>query len=488
MDLARQSQIRIWLVCMLVAMVSSIGVSAQERMVSMGDSIDPVPFSRFLATGLYVMDIETVDHEWPTCDYIKSPSNGWGKSITNATKVPGRLKIYEGDRVVYDSGDYIKDAKGMTIRIRGNSSAYNYAKPYKIDLQDKADLLMRNNPSYRDKDWALIRDLRQLEMQGCEVNRLLGLQWTPGYGYVNLILNNEYLGLYMLIETVKRNTNCRLNVSKTGFIFEHDAYWWKLDYSIPSILYPMMRYTFKYPDTEELTAANKAYMKQRISDYEQSVRNGTYPEQIDVTSIAKWQLGHDILGVNDGAGSNRFFTIYDLQSKIVAGNMWDFDSSEITVDNWSRSHLVLLKDYFKSANRDFVNEYVSEWYRIRETLVPAMQDFYAKYKASAKGQALQRSCELENIRWSHSYVFYYNIMSRVDWLKARKKWLDRQMNILNPVGDANVDGKVDVEDVNAIINTILGIAEGYRRPSDVNQDGKIDVEDVNAVINIILNV
>ena len=64
-------------------------------------------------------------------------------------------------------------------------------------------------------------------------------------------------------------------------------------------------------------------------------------------------------------------------------------------------------------------------------------------------------------------------------------------NPLNQVtGDVNGDKKVDVEDVNAIINIILKTktASDYKGKSDVNDDGKIDVEDVNAVINIILGI
>ena len=57
-------------------------------------------------------------------------------------------------------------------------------------------------------------------------------------------------------------------------------------------------------------------------------------------------------------------------------------------------------------------------------------------------------------------------------------------------GDVNGDGKVDVEDVNAVINIILKqkTAADYPGNTDINSDGKIDVEDVNAIINIILKV
>ncbi|MBO4870581.1 MAG: SusF/SusE family outer membrane protein [Muribaculaceae bacterium] len=55
-------------------------------------------------------------------------------------------------------------------------------------------------------------------------------------------------------------------------------------------------------------------------------------------------------------------------------------------------------------------------------------------------------------------------------------------------GDVNGDGKVDVEDVNAVINIILNLktTEDYPGNADLLEDGKVDVEDLNAVINLIL--
>lgn len=56
------------------------------------------------------------------------------------------------------------------------------------------------------------------------------------------------------------------------------------------------------------------------------------------------------------------------------------------------------------------------------------------------------------------------------------------------VGDITGDGKVDVSDVNAVINIILKnkSADDYPGQSDLDGDGRVDVSDVNAVINIIL--
>ena len=52
-------------------------------------------------------------------------------------------------------------------------------------------------------------------------------------------------------------------------------------------------------------------------------------------------------------------------------------------------------------------------------------------------------------------------------------------------GDVTEDGQVDVSDVNAVINMMLGKTE-LRSAADINNDGNVDVSDVNAVINIML--
>ena len=56
------------------------------------------------------------------------------------------------------------------------------------------------------------------------------------------------------------------------------------------------------------------------------------------------------------------------------------------------------------------------------------------------------------------------------------------------MGDVNLDGKVDVQDVNILVNILLGTdqASNYDGRADVDGNGKVDVADINTVINIML--
>ena len=57
-----------------------------------------------------------------------------------------------------------------------------------------------------------------------------------------------------------------------------------------------------------------------------------------------------------------------------------------------------------------------------------------------------------------------------------------------PVGDINGDQKVDISDVNIVINIMLGksLASAYPGKADITGDNNVDISDVNAVINIML--
>lgn len=55
-------------------------------------------------------------------------------------------------------------------------------------------------------------------------------------------------------------------------------------------------------------------------------------------------------------------------------------------------------------------------------------------------------------------------------------------------GDVNLDGEVNIADVNAIIDVILGgdTDEDLRHRADVNRDSEVSVADINSVIDIIM--
>jgi hypothetical protein len=315
-----------------------------------------------------VVVINTIDNEEPTGEYVVAPEGCNGGSIRNATKVPGSLVIYKGDETLYDSGEYEEGVSGMKYNIRGNWSSWLPKKPFKIKLEKKADLLCRGNKKYNDRNWVLLKEEHTLLnlYAGTEINRLAGMPWTPAFQFVNVVINGDFRGLYALCESVRRNSDCRLDVNKdTGYIFEYDPYWWNEDFFVPSNYSD--NYTFKHPDVEDFTEESTTYISNAVLEMEQSLKDGTYPYYIDVLSYASWLIAHDILGTQDGLGSNIYMTKYDntTSSLFQMANLWDFDTICMNEGTWASIHYRYhFNDLLNSPNTLFKDTYINRYHEL----------------------------------------------------------------------------------------------------------------------------
>ncbi len=413
---------------------SVIGVMLWQDMINDKATYD--------AIALPLLHITTVDGELPTCDYVEHPTGAFGRSITNATKVPGRIVITLLGDTVYDSGDYVKGVSGMTIRINGNTSAYYDNKPYKIKLQAKADLLNRGDETCEDKEWRLLRDDRQLHaMVGFMVSELVGMQYTPHYQFCNVMINGEYRGVYVLVESIKRNTSCRIDVKKTGYIVERDAYWWNEDVSFKSTFFADNRYgwTFKYPDKDDVTQEQIDYIQGCIIDAEASIDAGTYDENFDVPSMAAWLLAHDILSTWDSGGSNLFMAKRDTtaSSLLTMVCMWDFDSNRRTGTNsWSRYHSgddFYFEKLLASENTAFSHAYSAKWAELKDSLLANINSRLDAFAASPTAAALDASRKYHSeIYGSTLYSVDTNVSTYKAFFNSHLTWLN---NNITPVQD-----------------------------------------------------
>lgn len=392
---------------------------------------------------LPVLDITTNDGEEPACDFVFAPEGEFGISIINNQTIPGRALLTENGQTVYDSGDYQKDSTGMTIRIRGNTSAYySSKKPYKIKLEKKNDMLGRNDSNYYDKNWILI-DSGGDELNtmiGLKVNEILGLgNWTPAYKFVNLFINNDYRGIYTLVESVKRNRDCRLNVDKqTGYIIERDPYWWNEDVYFSSDM--NKKFTFKYPDSDDVTESQISYIQQVINSVEQAIADSTYPDYIDVHSFALWMLAHDILGTYDSGGANIYLTKYDntADSKLCMSVLWDFGSIMKTADQWARIHydsFFYFDKLFNNKNTVFKNQYSELWYQKSNDIFTQIDSFLNSFNDSEIAKSIELSRVYDSQRWNYeASTVSQNVQDAILWFTQRKQWINEQLKT-NDIND-----------------------------------------------------
>lgn len=428
-----------------------------------------------------IVVINTINKETPTCDYAHAPEGQDGITSINHTKVSARMYIIQQNDTLYDSGEYVDGISGLTIRIRGNTSAYGYPmKPYKLNLQKKADLLLRGDKKYNDKDWLLLNDYKLNTIVGNKVSELVGFLWHPKFEYVNFFLNNDYQGLYLLSESIKRNPDCRIDVSKEeGYIFENDAYWWNESvYADTHIINPRYNYTFKYPDSDKMTEEQVNYIMAVMDDVETSILDGTYPDKIDVESFTKWLLVNNIIGSYDSGGSNMYLTKYDNTSKVSMSCPWDF-SGMMMYGNYSRYNEMwasIQKDnifYYpyliSSSNKTFHSVYVKLWDSIKDMVFVEIDNFLADLRKSPQAESLNACRKSMTMKWygkdSKEYKnsdIYTEIDGMREWFNGRKIWLDENTSQV-------FTSILNVKDESTKPNTIYDI-QGKKVPT-MSQNG-----------------
>lgn len=396
------------------------------------------------AFNIPVLTVTTTDGSLPTCDFVTAPEGCTGMGITNRTTVTGRMVMTLADSVLYDSGPYRVDASGITLRMRGNTSAYYENPPYKVKLQAKSDLLQRGSSVFNNKHWALLNQLTTRDFKsiiGPEVSRLCGLGWKPASRYVNLVLNGRYRGLYLLSETVKESPS-RCNVSASGYIMECDPYWWNTtDSTLHTAHLPYtMAYTFKYPDGAEVDADSYAYIKNTLNNFEDALYGGQPVDDLfDTRSLMGWFLAHDILGTWDGCGSNMFLIKDDRRdSRLRMGPLWDFDSTFKRSGEWASVHRI--QQFYGAAcfsRPELVQEYVNLWREVRPLLqerVKAVVDSLC----TNYGEAVDSSRVLA-ARWGALPTIADNAKAVEDWFAERIPWLDEHIeNLLVVQSDSSM--------------------------------------------------
>lgn len=430
--------------------------------------------------------ISTDDGLDPEGYKVDHPEGCVGSALTGNEYKTGRLVMMLMDSVIYDSGDYLAGASGVRLRQRGNSSALWNKKSYKVKLSKKYDLFQRDDSKYKNKDWVLLNNpLLDLNSHfGFSVCKLLGQEWTPEVQYVNVLLNGDYKGLYVLSESVEQGKG-RYDVSDSGFIIEDDAYWWNEDVYFKGELLPYyVGYTFKYPDADDVSEEYIAKIRNYIIEVERRLEsNDDIGEYIDIESFARGLLGYDILGSEDAVGSNRYICKYDFieddvtSTKLKLGPLWDFDNLFARKGKWSQQHSGNYRFYFKYLlnYEEFIDEYVRLWNSVKETLYNDLMELYNDFQLEY-GEALDISREMDARRWGKTS--YKRVADDVDiidkWLQERIVWIDEQLKIETSIemveneepasGIYTLDGrKVDTEGFStATLSPGIYIANGRK--------------------------
>ena len=246
---------------------------------------------------------------------------------------------------------------GMDIRGRGNSTWNNDKKPYKIKLNEKTKILGMG----KNKHWALIANAFDPSLMRNRITywlgKELGLEFTPSGYPVDVFMEDEYYGSYMLCETIRVDKNRveidELDESVTGGEALTGGYFVQFmqDFGEVSTFSTKkgtnlqnVEPNFDPNDDGYENEAQMNYIRGYIQEAEDAIFEGEtvddstssgyrkidYRDYIDIESAALYWLFQEFTLNSDAynTGSSYFYKTRDKDGKpgkIFWGPLWDFD-------------------------------------------------------------------------------------------------------------------------------------------------------------------
>lgn len=332
----------------------------------------------------------------------------------------------EGGRMVLFTEEGELDYSGSVDSIggRGISSWTNSKKPYNLKLTKRADLLGMGSA----RKWVLTAnafDKTNLRNQIVfDMAEQMGLAATPERRYVDLYLNGEYAGLYLLSEKIEIDPE-RVNLSDSdGDITGGYLFTMQLPVRITVVDTPFVTEAGQVFDVKnpECSEAQLAYLSAQVQQLENAILaedgidpvNGkSWQELLDLDSWAKKYLIEEIFENQDaGAASQYFYKDSDsVDPKFYAGPVWDYDYSigngDISVRN---PRCFIANRWWKKADT------YTPWYAAlyeKPEFYQRVTELYAEYlpalRALTEGgidtlaNSIAPASEMNRLRWLHHY-------------------------------------------------------------------------------------
>lgn len=263
--------------------------------------------------------------------------------------------------IISEEGTHLLATSQTEIRGRGNASWDFPKKPYRLKFDSKQSPL---GAPASAKKWTLLSNYGDKtlmrNMLAFEVSRRVGLSYTPFCYPVDLIVNGEYRGCYQLCDQVEAASG-RVD-AKDGYLIEIDAYayneevWFSSSKGIPV--------TIKHPDEDDITQAEKDFIKNYFNQMEAAVfasdhtdQDKGYRKYLDLDSFLK----NFIVG-EFGGNTDTYWSVYmykdDSDGKLYTGPVWDYD---LGFENDYRTYPINnLWDYIYASNGSVASESVRD--------------------------------------------------------------------------------------------------------------------------------
>lgn len=267
------------------------------------------------------------------------------KDKTN--KETGVLRLYGADGREQYSGA-LSSVKG-----RGNTSWGAAKKPYNLTLAEEADLLNMG----KARNWALLAEgYNPVNIRNKIVYDFadaVGMPYSPDSEWVNLYLNGDYFGLYLLSERNEVHRE-RVDIPEKGsFLISMESEANVENQKIPYVSLgtgQVLRIRHGTFNAAELTQTWMS-LKDALSSGDEENPKQSWDRLIDLDSWVRKYLIEEVFGNPDGGVLSQFFyqNGADPEKRIYAGPVWDYDYSMGGEDYWLKwypNYLTMEKLYF----------------------------------------------------------------------------------------------------------------------------------------------
>tara|TARA_Y100000816_G_scaffold287016_1_gene269051 strand:- start:262 stop:1590 length:1329 start_codon:yes stop_codon:yes gene_type:complete len=401
--------------------------------------------------------------------------NTYGEDIPDEPRIDAYMGIINNNSGTNNINDPFNDYNGkITIEKRGNSSQEQEKPPYRFETVDNNgennNVKLLGLPEENDwilyapwSDKSLLRNVLIYSLSN-EMGR-----YAPRSKFVELYLNKEYRGVYVLMEKIKRDKN-RVAISSLdpnsnfgdnltgGYILKFD--WAEAGDNNGGFfsLIDGMRYNYHYPKPDEISSEQENYIQSYINSYENIMNSNKYNSEegyssfIDIGSFVDFIILQEISRNVDAYGLSTY--IYkdkeSINNKLTAGPIWDFNHGFGNCDyykawetvGWNISYTYNDMDqrafwWLKLWNDDNFQEMIKDRYKLlRESTlstnnINTLIDQYVFKLGTSVNKNFTKWPILGEYIWPNKQVFdtyQEEIIYLKTWIDNRLTWMDSELN------------------------------------------------------------
>lgn len=390
------------------------------------------------------------------------------EEITKEQYIAGRISLLSID-------------EDITIKGRGNSSWRMPKKCYNIKFEEKQSVL--GMP--KDKKWVVIANYADKSLLRNQFVSVLGkelfdnLRWTPSFSSVEMTINGNYQGLYLMGETIKigksrvniqnlddieayftgtgnnvadQNGDGNISLSDGGFIIEINVH---MDEDYNFITTQGVRMSLK--DPHEVSEESKEYILNVVQKAEDILYSDEFADKtngwqkyFDKESLIDWYIIQEFTKSVDSDFFTSVYMYYNPKTGLIyMGPIWDFDLAcgnvygitsnpegwYINQINPSHSSANYFNRLFEDPN--FVTCVRNRWNEKKVDLLN-----YINNRITMLANEIRPAAERNFERWpilgiqswkdADGYedrcTYDDEVQYLITWLNRRYEWLDKEIN------------------------------------------------------------